>query len=234
MISIVRANERFLLEGGWLQARWHFSFGDYYDPSNMGWGALRVFNDDHIAPGGKFDLHPHANYEILTVVLSGAITHMDSAGHQGVVKADGVQAMTAGRGVHHSEENVGKLPLHSLQIWLTPDQKGLEPSWKSHSFSKSDFKNKLCPLASGVKGVKAPLSIHQDATIFRSQLAKEQKLAYSLSTSRLSYLFVISGELLLNLHEMKEGDSAKIKSESSLSISASSACDFLLFDLPPA
>ena len=120
MRSIVRASGRFHSHEGWLNACWHFSFGDYYDRSNMGWGALRVFNDDRIAVGGKFELHPHANYEIITVMLEGELEHTDSAGHWGILSANGVQAMSAASGVFHSEGNAGKKEIHSLQIWIEP------------------------------------------------------------------------------------------------------------------
>ncbi|MDE1798533.1 MAG: pirin family protein [Candidatus Micrarchaeota archaeon] len=239
MISIVRSGERHFLDAGWLQSRYHFSFADHYDSSNMGWGALRVLNDDRIAPGGKFGMHPHANYEIFTVVLEGAIEHQDSAGHKGIIHSNGVQAMTAGKGVYHSESNPGDQPLHSLQIWITPDHKGLEPHWEQHAFKKSDFENKLCPLVSGRSRVKAPLSMRQDAVVYRCGLAAGKTIEHpasgALSAAKASpyhYLFVISGQLSLNGEKMSEGDSAKIKGEKTLSLKAITSADFLLFDLP--
>ncbi len=229
MISIVKSGERFHLQEGWLSTYWHFSFGHYRDPNNMGWGVLRVLNDDTIAPGGEFPMHPHANFEIITVVLEGEIQHRDSAGNSGTTKQDEVQAMTVGKGVFHSEKNSGKQPLKLLQIWIEPEKKGLPPSWAQAKFSRHDFEGKFCPLVSGK--VKAPLKIHQAATIYRCNLAKGKKLEFSPS-GEFSYIFVISGELGLNGNALTTGDSAKIKNEKKLSFSTSDTADFLLFDLP--
>lgn len=231
MIQIIKSAQRFHRQEGWLNTRWHFSFDDYFDPQNMGWGNLRVFNDDVVAPGGKFGMHPHANFEIITIVLDGAIVHEDSAGHKGTTGADEVQVMTAGRGVYHSEANEGKKPLHLLQIWIASNRKGLEPAWKQHSFSTKDFENHLCAMVSGVAETSAPLPIHQDATLYRARLSKNKSLTHA-QAGAYSYLFVISGELTLNGHALAVGDSAKIKDEKKLEFSTASSCDFLLIELP--
>ncbi len=230
MISIVRANERHHSSEGWLSTYWHFSFSDYYDKANMGWSALRVFNDDTVAPGGKFGMHPHANFEIITVVLDGAIEHQDSAGHQGTTSANEVQVMTAGKGVYHSEANSGGKPLHLLQIWLTPSQNGLEPHWAQHAFGESDLRDVICPLVSGQQSVRSPLRMHSPATVFRCKLSQGKSLEYPASPY--NYLFVISGSLNFNGRKMSAGDSAKIKDEQKLEFKAEKETDFLLFDLP--
>lgn len=230
MFSVVRALERFHEDAGGLSTCWHFSFGHYFDRQNMGWSALRVFNDDILAPGGKFELHPHANFEIITVVLSGAIEHEDSAGHRGITAENEVQVMSAGRGVEHSEANAGGTPLKLLQIWIAPNQKGLEPSWTRHRFGETEYANRLCPLVSGRAGVKAPLSIHQDAAVYRSRLSARQTISHTGGS--FNYLFVISGSLTLNGERMEIGDSARIKDEPMLRIRAGEEADFLLLDLP--
>ncbi|MCL6089199.1 MAG: pirin family protein [Candidatus Marsarchaeota archaeon] len=233
MQSIVRASERYHSQEGWLDTCLHFSFSDYYDRSNMGWGALRVFNDDRIAPGGKFDLHPHANYEIMTVMLEGAMEHTDSAGHKGILHSIGVQAMSAGSGVYHSEANAGKTSTHSLQIWIEPTKKGGEPTWKSHQFEEAEFHNRLCPLVSGIEKQKAPLQIRQNAAVYRSRLAPGKSLSHSFSGSH-AFVYVVSGKLKIGPDLLEAADSMKIKDEKKIEFEAagSDAADFILIELP--
>ncbi|MFH1094905.1 MAG: pirin family protein [Candidatus Micrarchaeota archaeon] len=228
----VRSSERFHSKEDWLETNWHFSFGHYHDPHNMGWGVLRVFNDDRIAPGGKFDLHPHANYEIMTVVLEGALEHTDSGGHKGILRADGVQAMSAGSGVFHSEANTGKTAVHSLQIWIEPEKKGGAPAWKSQPFRAAGFHNELCALVSGVKTVPAPLSIRQKAVVYRSRLDAGRSITHSFPGAH-GYLFVISGELKADGIVLSSGDSLKLEDEKKIRLEAGKAgADLILFDLP--
>ncbi len=232
MISILRASERFHSKEGWLETYWHFSFGHYHDPRNMGWGKLRVFNDDYISPGGKFDLHPHANYEIMTVMLEGELEHEDSGGHKGTLGPYGVQAMSAGSGVFHSEANSGKKTVHSLQIWIEPEKKGGIPTWKSHPFQPEDFHNRLCPLVSGRPEVSASLQIRQKAVMYRSQLDAKKTVSHPFIGSH-GYVFVISGALSTGSVVLSSGDSLKLKDEKKIGLKAGEArADFLLFDLP--
>ncbi len=230
MFAIVKPEERHTASHGWLTSIFHFSFADYNDPKNQGWGSLRVFNDDFIASGGKFGMHPHANYEIMTVVLSGAIEHGDSMGNKGSIGEFQVQAMTAGTGIRHSEENTGKTQLHSCQIWIRPKKLGAKPTYKTATFSKSDFHNKLCKIVSGKND--SPLQILQDASISRSQLQKGKSLEYEFE-NEYGYLFVISGKLAANGNVLHESYSAKIRNEKKIKIIAGQDCDFLLFDLAP-
>lgn len=229
MLQIVKSNSRYNAEHGWLTSTFHFSFADYHDPKNMGWGALRVFNDDFIAPGGKFGMHPHANYEIITIVASGAITHADSMGNKERIGENQVQAMTAGTGITHSEENEGGKMLHSYQVWLRPKKTGASPAYKTATFSQSDFQNRLCPLVSG--DGKAPLQILQDAAIFRCRLQKGKMLEHAFARE-FGYLFVISGKLSAGGQLLSEGDSLKTNGEKKISLASGQLCDFLLFDLP--
>ena len=233
MRSIVRASERFHSNEDWLNTYWHFSFGNYYDRSNMGWGALRVFNDDRIAVGGKFDLHPHANYEIMTVMLDGELEHTDSAGHKGILSANGVQAMSAASGVFHSEAQAGAKPVHSLQIWIEPIKKGGEPVWASHEFKPKDFENNLCLLVSGIEKQKAPLSIRQTAAVYRARLGSAKSLSHSFSGVH-AFVYVVSGSLKIGSDTLEAADSMKIKDEKKLEFEAagSDGADFILIELP--
>ncbi|VVB56874.1 Pirin [uncultured archaeon] len=232
MKLLVRASERHHSHEGWLETYFHFSFSDYYDRSNLGWGALRVFNDDFIAPGGKFGLHPHANYEIMTVMMEGEMEHTDSKGHKGTIGPLAVQAMSAGTGVFHSEANAGQIRTHSLQIWIEPQRKGGEPTWKSHSFKAADLHNKLAALVSGVDSVPAPLHIRQNAVVYRAKLDGGKKLEHLFLGSH-AYLFVISGELQADSDLLAPGDSLKIRDEQKIGLKAGeSGADFVLIDLP--
>jgi len=229
MISIVKAGSRYHLQEGWLSTYHHFSFDTYHDPKNMGWGALRVFNDDHIAPGGKFGMHPHANFEIISIVLDGAIEHMDSEGHRGITKKNEVQAMTAGRGVFHSEENPERGELHLLQIWMAPSEKSLPPSYSQASFSEKDFTGKLLPLVSGK--AKAPLAICANAAIYRCKLKKAQKITFAPS-GEYAFAYCVSGEFSINGKGLSSADSAKMRDEKKLEFSSASGADFVLIELP--
>ena len=248
MRILVRSSERFHSKEGWLETYWHFSFDHYYDRSNLGWGALRVFNDDYISPGGKFGLHPHANYEILTVMIGGEMEHRDdggegrpsggsgasvrSGGHSGILGPCDVQAMSAGSGVFHSEANAGKIRTHSLQIWIEPEKKGGKPAWKSHAFKPSDLHNCLCPMVSGLPAVPAPLQIRQKAVVYRASLQAGHVIAHSFSGSH-GYVFVISGELKSGRDVLLSADSMKIKDETKIGLAAGeNGADFILLDLP--
>jgi len=231
MKTIVQSNMRFRNKEGWLDTRWHFSFSDYYDPKNNGWGSLRVFNDDRIAPGGIFDMHPHANFEIFTLVLEGELGHRDSQGNNGAIKEDEAQIMSAGSGIFHSEANSGKSFLHLLQIWLSPAKKGGKAEWKTHAFKKQEFANALLPLVSGEGKIKSPLRMRQSATIYRSILAKGKSLSHPFSQTH-GYIFVISGSIIAGGDKMEAGDSMKIKDEKKIEIKSDKGADFLLFDMP--
>ena len=149
LVNIVPSAKRHTQDQGWLRTSWLFSFDDYFDPDNMGFGELRVFNDDVVAPGKGFPAHRHSEMEIVTLVLDGALTHRDSAGNEGMLKADDAQAMSAGTGVLHSEMNQGKRPVHLYQMWFLPDRNEVRPSYAQASFPMEGRRNSLVPLASG-------------------------------------------------------------------------------------
>src|SRR5512139_2308538 len=169
MIQIIPADKRHFSDFGWLKTYWLFSFSNYYDPSNIQFGALRVFNDDVVAPGAGFPTHPHEEMEIVTIPLQGEMTHEDSMGNKGVIKANDVQRMSAGTGLTHSEFNLADKPVHFYQIWIFPDSKGLNPTYDQRSFSPVTFRNRLVPVASG-QGIPETVTFHTDATIYRSEL----------------------------------------------------------------
>ena len=149
MIQVIRADERHFTDFDWLKTYWLFSFSEYYDPTNIQFGALRVFNDDVVAPHTGFGTHPHEEMEIITIVLDGEVTHEDSLGTKAVMRAGDVQRMSAGTGIHHSEFNLGEVPAHFYQIWIYPDTSGLPPSYDQKSFAGTVWTNRLVPVASG-------------------------------------------------------------------------------------
>ena len=169
MIDIINAAERHFSDFGWLKTYWLFSFSNYYDPQNIQFGALRVFNDDVVEPGTGFPTHPHEEMEIITIVLEGEMTHQDSMGNKAVIKAGDVQRMSAGTGLTHSEFNLADKPVHFYQIWIFPDKAGLNPTYDQNSYEASDWKNRLLPVASG-QDIQGAVTFHTDATIYRCAL----------------------------------------------------------------
>jgi len=242
MIQTIRSEDRYHLETDWLSTNWHFSFDHYHDPKNMNFGPLRVFNDDTVAPAGGFPFHSHREMEIVTYVIDGALEHKDSMGNTGVIRPGEIQRMSAGTGVRHSEFNPSaKEPVHLIQLWIMPAVQHLEPSWEQKSFSLSDRKGKLLPIAvpAGKNGSTSStaVQIHQDATIYTSLLTPGQSVTHKLGQGRRAYIFVISGNLKLNGETLAAGDQARVSSERELQLSATSGssstpADFLLIDLP--
>jgi redox-sensitive bicupin YhaK (pirin superfamily) len=232
MIQVIPSGKRHHQNFGWLDTRWHFSFSDYHDPDNMQWGALRVFNDDVIAPGQGFGTHPHKDMEIVTWVLEGALEHKDSLGNTGVIRSGEVQVMSAGKGIRHSEYNHSKTePLHLLQLWVFPRKKGLTPRWEQRDFSAELVPGKLFPVVSD-GSVPETLRIDQDAAIYLSELGAGKQVTHASAPGRKGYLFVVSGEVSVNGKELGAGDQARIADESRLDIRGRSDSSFMLLDLP--
>ncbi len=232
MIQIIPSKDRYHQNIGWLDTRWHFSFSDYYDPKNMQWGALRVFNDDVVQPGQGFGTHPHKDMEIITCVLDGALEHKDSLGNTGVIRKGEVQVMSAGKGIRHSEYNHSKAePLHLLQLWIFPRKQGLEPRWEQRAFTSALAKGKLLPVVSDGR-IPQTLRIDQDAAVYLSQLGAEQQVSHASAKDRKGYLFVISGEVSLNGKDLAAGDQARISGESQLNIRGRGESELMLLDLP--
>ncbi|HVV64206.1 MAG TPA: pirin family protein [Rhizomicrobium sp.] len=201
---------------GWLRARHHFSFADYYDPRRMNWGALRVWNDDEIAPNSGFPPHPHANMEIVTYVREGAITHRDSMGNEGRTGAGDVQVMSAGSGVRHSEYNLESGRTTLFQIWILPGSPGGAPSWGSKPFPKLDRSGRFVALASGFPEDGEALTIRAAARVLGATLKKGESAVYALGAARHGYLVPASGRISLNGVEIGARDGAAIMDEGAL------------------
>jgi len=232
MMQVIRSNERFLAEHGWLRSYHHFSFADYHDPKNTHWGALRVFNDDYIAAGQGFGLHPHKDMEIVTLVLEGALEHKDTLGNTGVVRPGEVQVMSAGRGIAHSEYNHSKTePLHLLQLWIFPRTTGQKPRWEQREFPPEERAGRLLPVVSS-GSIPATLHIDQDAAIYLSSLRAGEQATHTLAEGRKAYAFVPKGEVTLNGQTLHAGDEARVAQETALEFSAAHDAELVLLDLP--
>jgi len=231
MITVRPSGERGFADHGWLQARHTFSFAGYHDPAHMGFRALRVINEDRVAPGQGFGTHPHRDMEILTWVLEGALEHKDSMGNGSVIRPGIAQWMSAGTGVTHSEFNPQPdVSTHLLQIWLLPDRAGHEPTWAEKSFPASDREDRLCLLAAP-DGADRALPWRQDARLWASSLKAGNTLAHDLGPGRHAWLQVTAGGLDVNGVVLAAGDGAAVSGEESLEITARENADFLLFDL---
>lgn len=231
MIRKIEASERHFSDYGWLKTYWLFSFSDYYDPSNIQFGALRVFNDDVVAPGHGFPMHPHHEMEILTYVLSGELTHEDSMGNRGVIRAGDMQRMSAGTGLTHSEVNLGKEPCHLYQIWIYPDERGLKPSYAQHSFAGVDRRNKLLTLASG-RGEPNIVHFHTDAVLSFADLDAGASVEQPADGSRRVFIYVTAGEIGIDGLHFKEKDQARIDPDGPIRIDAVRAASIVLIDVP--
>ena len=231
MITVRKSAERGAANYGWLDTRYTFSFADYYDPAHMGFRALRVINEDVVAPGAGFPTHGHRDMEIVTYVLAGAIEHKDSLGTGAILKPGELQRMSAGRGVQHSEFNPSRSePLHLLQIWLLPEKSGLAPEYEQKAFPETGRRNKLGLLAT--RGARdGALGIHQDVSIFGTLLDKDAQVTHELAKGRHAWLQLARGKVKLNGVELAAGDGAAVSAETKLEIAASEAAEFLLFDL---
>ena len=232
MIRLRPADQRFHTRIDWLDS-WHsFSFGEHYDPKNVGFSVLRVINDDLIAPGGGFGMHGHRDMEILTYILDGALEHRDSLGNASVLGRGRIQRMTAGRGIRHGEFNASKTePVHLLQIWIEPGQKSLEPSYEERDLGELPI-GQLRPVATP-DGRQGSAILHQDASIWAARLSAGQSVAHTPVNPRRIWLHVAQGQITLNGHELGSGDAAAIENESRVEITANSGgAEILFFDLP--
>jgi len=214
---------------GWLNAKHHFSFSSYHDPSRMGWGRLRVWNDDEIAAKSGFPPHPHADMEIITYVRTGAITHEDSMGNRGRTPAGDVQVMSAGTGVRHAEFNLEDELTTLFQIWIETDKPGAKPSWGQREFPKSDRTGQFQVLASGDAGDDA-LTINADAKVLGATLNTGESLTYSLAEGRRAYLVPAVGEVEVNGVKLNARDGAAIKDVPEITITAKADAELVMVD----
>src|SRR5215468_4967179 len=233
MITVRRAGERGIANHGWLDSRHSFSFGHYYDPKHMGFGPLRVINEDRVRPGGGFDTHGHRDMEIISYVLEGALEHRDSIGTGSVIRPGDVQRMSAGSGIRHSEYNHSTdEPVHFLQIWLLPDEEGLTPSYEQKTFADGDKQGRLRLVASR-DGRAGSVRIHQDAGLYASLLDKDEEVKHTLAAGRRGWIQVVRGGVELNGKGLRAGDGAAASDLPTLAVKATAdGSEFLLFDLP--
>jgi len=227
----MRSKDRGTADFGWLQSRHSFSFGHYYNPQQMGFGNLRVINEDTVLPGKGFGTHGHKDMEIISYVISGALEHKDSMGNGSIIRPGDVQRMSAGTGVRHSEFNPsGTEPVHFLQIWILPEKTGTDPGYEQLHFSGLKRTNRLCLVASH-NGRNGSLSIQQDADLYACLLEQGMSVSHALAAGRRSWIQVVRGDIRVNGNPISSGDAAAVEAEDSLEITAGENAEFLLFDL---
>ena len=230
MIQVRRKSEIYHKEGGWFSANWHFSFDEYHDPENMGWGTLRVFNDDRLVPGAVWPMHPHRDIEGLTYVVEGTFKHADSLGNGGVLPAGSVQRMTLGSGAYHSEQNGSQTePIRFIQMWIMPRERGLPPSVEQKVFTREDRTNVLLPVITpdGSSGVR----VQQDASVYVSRLEEGRSLEHGFKRGFGAYLFLIEGEITLNGERLAAGDAALIRDEERLALRAGQPAELIMVEV---
>jgi redox-sensitive bicupin YhaK (pirin superfamily) len=215
---------------GWLDAKHHFSFAGYHDPSRMGWGALRVWNDDTIAADSGFPPHPHADMEIITYVREGAITHEDNQGNRGRTEAGDVQVMSAGTGIRHAEFNLEPETTRIFQIWIIPNQRGGKPSWGAKPFPKNDRSGKFVTLASGIEGDTDALPIRTDARVLGASLKAGETAEYTLGGKRHAYLVPAKGKVEVNGVALDARDGAAIAEVETIRVTAVEDAEVVMVD----
>jgi redox-sensitive bicupin YhaK (pirin superfamily) len=232
MSTLRRAEERGRANFGWLDSRHSFSFGSYFDPAHMGFGPLRVINDDRVAGGGGFPSHPHADMEIVSYVLEGALEHKDSLGTGSVIRPGDVQRMSAGSGIRHSEANASKSdPVHFLQIWIVPERKGLEPGYEQKAFTGEEKRGKL-RLVGSRDGRDGSVTIHRDVDFYATVLGKNDAVSHELKSGRLAWVQVASGSAKLNGEQLHPGDGVAVDEAGKLELAGTSTdAEVLLFDM---
>jgi redox-sensitive bicupin YhaK (pirin superfamily) len=232
MITLRKGQDRGHADHGWLDSRHSFSFADYHDPKQMGFGPLRVINEDRVQPGAGFGTHGHRDMEILSYVLEGQLEHKDNMGNGSVIEPGDVQRMTAGRGVLHSEFNPSRdKPVHFLQIWILPAETGIDPGYEQKRVSASDKRGRLRVIASP-GGADGAVTIHQDATVYAALLDGTESARHALAPGRRAYVHVARGSVDVNGTPLAAGDAAKIEREKEVVLDNGRGAEVLLFDLP--
>lgn len=229
-MTIRKSEERGHVNHGWLDSHFTFSFAEYHDPRHMGFRSLRVINDDRIAPGGGFGMHPHRDMEIISYVLDGALEHQDSMGNGSVIRPGDFQYMSAGTGVRHSEFNPSdKEETHLLQIWIMPDQRGVKPRYGEKALANAPTGR--LHLVASKSGRDGSIAIQQDAELHLAKLDKGDQVEHTLGANRHAWVHVARGEVTLNGQALKAGDAAAVSEEAQLKLAATQPAQVLVFDL---
>ena len=233
MITLRKSADRGLADHGWLKSRHSFSFADYHDPAHMGFGNLRVINEDRIAPGTGFGTHGHRDMEILSYVLEGALAHRDNMGNGATVVPGELQRMSAGRGVMHSEFNAARdASTHFLQIWILPSRQGIDPGYEQKAFADADKRGRLRLVASP-DGRDGSLTLHADASLHAGLLDGLEQAQLALASGRLGYVHVARGALQVNGQALVAGDAALLRAEPTIELTQGRDAEVLVFDLAP-
>ncbi|NNG21666.1 pirin family protein [Telluria aromaticivorans] len=232
MLNVRKSNERGAASFGWLKSQHSFSFGHYQDPKHMGFGPLRVINEDHVTPGRGFESHGHRNMEIISYVLDGALEHKDSMGNGSVLRYGDVQRMSAGSGVVHSEFNHSKEEgVHFLQIWIEPNTTNEAPGYEEKHFDAASKRSRLRLIASN-DGREGSVSMRQDAAIYATIMDGDDALSHPLAAGRQAYVHVIRGSATVNGVQLAGGDALKVSGEDAVRLAGAADAEILVFDLP--
>lgn len=233
MIKLITAAERHEAKvGEWLRSKYLFSFADYYNPDNVQFGPLRVFNEDIVSPNSAFPSHPQADMEILAIVLDGTLTHKDSLGHQQEVVAGEVQRITAGTGVSYALSNETDKDVHLLQLWFIPNKHGLAPSYEQMSINFKGISNKLMPLASGQKVLEDVVFLNSNSTVYYGKLGADNDLDFQTYKIRKTLIYMLEGRLIVNGAEIDKNDHMRLEDQEYISLKASADATFILVDVP--
>ncbi len=225
------ANDRGTADFGWLRSRHTFSFGHYYDPKQMGFGVLRVINEDRVIPGAGFDTHGHRDMEIISYVLEGALEHKDSEGNHSIIRPGEVQRMTAGSGIRHSEFNASKSdPVHFLQLWVLPDRAGLKPGYEQKDFPESEKRGRLRLVASK-NGDEGSVTLNQDVNLYSGLFDGGESDRIELESGRKAWVQVARGEVEVNGERLRAGDGLAISDATAIEVSGGRDAEVLAFDL---
>ncbi len=231
MMTIRKAEERGRADFGWLDSRHSFSFGHYYDPAHMGYGPLRVINDDRVVAGAGFPTHPHADMEIISYVLDGALAHKDSIGTGSTIRPGEVQRMSAGTGIRHSEFNASKTePVHFLQIWIIPEADGLKPSYEQKAFAETEKRGRL-RLVGSRGGRDGSVTIHRDVDLYATLLRDGESVSHALASGRIGWVQVARGTATLNGEQLRPGDGVALADGESVTATGTSETELLVFDM---
>jgi quercetin 2,3-dioxygenase len=230
-LTLRRAEDRGHADFGWLDSRHTFSFGEYFDPRHMGFGPLRVINDDRVAGGAGFPTHPHRDMDIISYVLEGALEHKDTLGNSSVIRPGEVQRMSAGTGIRHSEYNASdREPVHFLQIWIIPERQGLTPGYEQKSFPEVDKRDRLRLVASR-DGRDGAITVHQDVDLYATLLSAGKTVTHEIKPGRGAWVHVPQGSLVLNGETVKAGDGVSLLGPATVTLAAAAESEALLFDM---